>query len=245
MNLSDCIMSKINFYHFILFYHEYFLITAAKNILRKVKLHIFLHCQYFHIALHKLLLLTQIIHNTLWYMSMCSSFAVSYNLVLLQDKCLLRTVSGLVMISLIQIVTCCRTIMCSVFKLFQMFIYTILKIYQSQKMNHFFWDSWDHISNCQNPIVSLPATDFSSIFRLHSHENPNGRKACIVAWTSSKSLLPLASCKKLQLANRYCQELRSLQCRDANHSSERQLSQCSLDLHHPCGIHTATWLINK
>ena len=161
MNLSDCIMSKINFYHFILFYHEYFLITAAKNILRKVKLHIFLHCQYFHIALHKLLLLTQIIHNTLWYMSMYSSFTVSYNLMLQQDQCLLRTVSGLVMISLIQIVTCCRTIICSVIKLFQMFIYNILRIYHSRKMNDFFWDSWDYINNFQNPIASLLATKFS------------------------------------------------------------------------------------
>lgn len=132
-------MSKINFYHFILFYHEYFLITTEKKTrLRRVKLHIFLHCQYFHIALHKLFPLTQIIHNTLWCMSMYPSFCVSYNLILKQDKCLLGTVSGLVMISLIQRVTCCRAIMCSVFKLLKIFICTIMRIYHSQKMNDFF-----------------------------------------------------------------------------------------------------------
>lgn len=48
----------------------------------------------------------------------------------------------------------------------------------------------------KSPIASLFATNFSSVFGLHSHKNTNDRKACIIAWTCSKPLHLLASCKK-------------------------------------------------
>lgn len=52
----------------------------------------------------------------------------------------------------------------------------------------------------KSPIASLFATNFSSVFGLHSHKNTNDRKACIIAWTCSKPLHLLASCKKKQAA---------------------------------------------
>lgn len=84
----------------------------------------------------------------------------------------------------------------------------------------------------KSPIASLFATNFSSIFGLHSHKNTNDRKACIIAWTCSKPLHLLASCKKKkrQLAGRYCQELKDpTEERTGNHNIGRKLSQCSVD----------------
>lgn len=81
----------------------------------------------------------------------------------------------------------------------------------------------------KSPIASLFATNFSSVFGLHSHKNTNDRKACIIAWTCSKPLHLLASCKKnKQLASRNCQELKDPTAeRNGNPNTGRKLSQCS------------------
>lgn len=84
----------------------------------------------------------------------------------------------------------------------------------------------------KSPIASLFATNFSSVFGLHSHKNTKDRKACIIAWTCSKPLHLLASCKKKnkQLASRNCQELKdSTEERNGNPNTGRKLSQCSGD----------------